>query len=277
MSGAVLVTTVHGRHEHLARQHASLAAGSIRPDHVVVVAMGDPLVADVVAAGPLAGRSRIVDVPCDTHLPLARARNQGASVAFGELGADLVVFLDVDCLAGTGLLEAYRDGWRRTGSRPRMLGGPVSYLDPPGPDGYRAADLAAAPPHAARPAPAPGDLVLAEDLRLFWSLSFALDASTWALVGGFDESYVGYGGEDTDFGQRAMAAGVPLWWVGGASAYHQWHPVSDPPVEHVRDIVRNANRFRDRWGWFPMEGWLSAFEARGLARPDPDDGTWVVA
>ncbi len=233
MSGTVVVTTVHGRHEHLARQHASLAAGSIRPDHVVVVAMGDPHVADVVAAGPLAGRTRVVDVPCDTHLPLARARNRGASVALDGLGADLVVFLDVDCLAGTGLLEAYRDGWRRTGPAPRVLSGPVSYLDPPGPDGYIAADLAAARPHAARPAPAPGDLVLAEDLRLFWSLSFALDASTWALVGGFDESYVGYGGEDTDFGQRAHAAGVPLWWVGGASAYHQWHPVSDPPVEHV--------------------------------------------
>ena len=142
MSGTVVVTTVHGRHEHLARQHASLAAGSIRPDHVVVVAMGDPLVADVVAAGPLAGRTRVVDVPCDTHLPLAQARNRGGALAFDELGADLVVFLDVDCLAGTDLLEAYRDGWRRTGPGPRMLSGPESYLDPPGPNGYRAATRA---------------------------------------------------------------------------------------------------------------------------------------
>jgi GT2 family glycosyltransferase len=157
-----------------------------------------------------------------------------------------------------------------------LLSGPVSYLDRPGPGGYRATDLAAAQPHPARPAPAAGDLLQAEDLRLFWSLSFALDASTWTLVGGFDESYDGYGGEDTDFGQRASVAGVPLWWVGGALAYHQWHPVSDPPVEHVEDIVRNANRFRQRWGWFPMEGWLNAFAARGLARPDPNDGTWHV-
>ena len=114
-------------------------------------------------------------------------------------------------------------------------------------------------------------------MRLFWSLSFALDASTWALVGGFDEAYLGYGGEDTDFGQRAGVAGVPLWWVGGASAYHQWHPVSDPPVEHVQDIVRNANRFREQWGWFPMQGWLTAFEARGLACPDPTTAAWASA
>jgi hypothetical protein len=47
-------------------------------------------------------------------------------------------------------------------------------------------------------------------------------------------------------------------------------------VEHLADIVENANRFRRRWGWFPMEGWLAAFEARGLARPDPRSGTWTT-
>ena len=118
MSGTVVVTTVHGRHEHLARQHASLAAGSIRPDHVVVVAMGDPQVADVVAAGPLAGRTRSSTSRATRHLPLARARNRGASVALDGWAPTCVVFLDVDCLAGTGLLEAYRDGWRRTGPGP---------------------------------------------------------------------------------------------------------------------------------------------------------------
>ena len=63
-------------------------------------------------------------------------------------------------------------------------------------------------------------------------------------------------------------AGVAGWWVGGATAYHQWHPVSDPPVEHLAAIVRNANRFHELWGWFPMEGWLAAFERAGLARRD---------
>jgi hypothetical protein len=52
--------------------------------------------------------------------------------------------------------------------------------------------------------------------------------------------------------------------------------VSDPPVEHLADIVRNANRFRERWGWFPMRGWLDAFAARGLAGPEPDGAAWRV-
>ena len=54
-----------------------------------------------------------------------------------------------------------------------------------------------------------------------------------------------------------------LIWAGGAHAYHQWHPVSSPPWEHIEDIVANANRFHDKWGTFPMEGWLEAFEAEG--------------
>ena len=47
---------------------------------------------------------------------------------------------------------------------------------------------------------------------------------------------------------------------------------SDPPVEHVADIVRNANLFHERWGWWPMAGWLEAFDARGLAHLR--DGRW---
>ncbi len=140
--------------------------------------------------------------------------------------------------------------------------------------GHPLTDLASVDPHPARPAPPAGAVERATDLRLFWSLSFAVDAATWTAVGGFDEGYEGYGGEDTDFGQRAAAAGVPMWWVGGATAYHQWHPVSSPPVEHLHDVVRNANRFHDTWGWFPMEGWLAAFEADGLAARLGD--RWVV-
>jgi N-acetylglucosaminyl-diphospho-decaprenol L-rhamnosyltransferase len=65
-----------------------------------------------------------------------------------------------------------------------------------------------------------------------------------------------------------------LWRTGGANAYHHWHPVSDPSVEHLGDIVRNANLFHDRWGWFPMTGWLQRFEALGLARFESTACRW---
>ena len=103
-----------------------------------------------------------------------------------------------------------------------------------------------------------------------------MSARSWKAVGGFDEGYVGYGGEDTDFAQRLGRAGGRLVWVGGARAFHQHHATSSPPVEHVHDIVVNANRFARRWGWWPMEGWLDAFADLGLARRRPD-GSWEPA
>jgi N-acetylglucosaminyl-diphospho-decaprenol L-rhamnosyltransferase len=272
------VTIVRGRHQHLARQHEWLDRGTRVPDHVVVVAMSDATVGDVVRNGPLSSRARLTAVPTGSRLPLAAARNHGATVAFEELEADLAVFLDVDCLPGPDLLTSYIDAHHRTrGTQPRLLNGPVCYLDPPGRGGYTEADLHGAEPHPARPAPETGQIVRSDEYHLFWSLSFAVDQPTWVELGGFDERYTGYGGEDTDFGQRARAVGAAMWWVGSARAHHQWHPVSDPPVEHVEDIVRNANLFHQRWGWFPMGGWLASFAEQGLAHLDEQTSCWRVA
>ena len=46
-------------------------------------------------------------------------------------------------------------------------------------------------------------------------------------------------------------------------------------LEHVTDIVRNAEVFRERWGATPMLGWLEAFEERGLVRRD-ERGRWLT-
>jgi N-acetylglucosaminyl-diphospho-decaprenol L-rhamnosyltransferase len=129
-------------------------------------------------------------------------------------------------------------------------------------------------PHAARPSPPDGELVEATPAQqvLFWSLSFAASADAWARIGGFDEGYVGYGGEDTDFAMRAAAAGVPLVWVGGAHAYHQHHPTSAPPWQHLDDILRNGRRYAERWGTWPMEGWLRAFSEAGAIAWDDERG-----
>jgi len=51
--------------------------------------------------------------------------------------------------------------------------------------------------------------------------------------------------------------------VGGAHAYHQWHPTTTPPWQHLDDILRNSATFARRWGEWPMAGWLRAFEAAG--------------
>ncbi len=243
-----VITIAAGRERHLARQQDGLAASTVAPDVRVVEHL----------------------TPQDGHLPLARGRNAGAARAL-QAGAELLVFLDVDCIPAPDLLARYRAA--AAADPGALLCGPVGYL-PPG-DHPLAGLPRLAEPHPARPVPRTGTLLLGGDHRLFWSLSFAVTRATWNQIGGFDEGYTGYGGEDTDFGQRARAAGVGLTWVGGAWAYHQHHETASPPVQHLDDILRNAARFHDRWGWWPMEGWLRAFDDLGLARYDAAAGTWV--
>ena len=275
------ITIVHGRHDHLERQLWGLASQSCRPDLVVVVAMDDAGVEPLVRRCVEAPTAPPVAVPTinrvDGRLPLAAARNLGVDTATSA-GATQLILLDVDCIPSSRVVERYCTVMDAVGDRrAHVLSGEVTYL-PPAPDGqdYRDLDLEAlASPHSARPILAPDEIRLADDLRLFWSLSFATTADTWRTLGGFDESYTGYGGEDTDFAQRLGAANGGLTWVGGARAFHQHHLTSDPPTEHVHDVVANANRFAARWGWWPMEGWLEAFARLGLARRLPD-GRWAV-
>ena len=254
-----VITVAAGRHEHLRTQRAGLLAGTVQPDRHVIVAMGDrELSTAVPAAGP---QALIRYLPANrSRLPLSAARNVGARVALAD-GAELLVFLDVDCIPGEWLIERYA---RACAVPHRLASGPVAYLPPPPPGGYRLSELAGSPGHPGRPVPADDEIVPGGDHTLFWSLSFALTASTWKRIGGFCEQYVGYGGEDTDFGQLARRAGVDHVWVGGAWAYHQYHESHDPPLVHVHDIVRNAQIFERRWGWKPMQGWLREFEQRGL-------------
>ncbi|MEH3139078.1 MAG: glycosyltransferase family 2 protein [Mycobacterium kyogaense] len=253
-----VITVVHGRHAHIAAQEAGLARSRLAPDDRIVVAMADPAIATL--TGP---HTHVVSCAADpAALPLARARNIGARAAL-DRGAELLIFLDVDCIPGRDLIGGYLAAHRQV-DRPALLCGPVTYL-PPAPGGYpidRLDELT--DPHPARPAPPPGVLQSEPNHDLFWSLSFACAAATWARLGGFCEDYVGYGGEDTDVASCAAAQSIPLFWIGGAHAYHQHHPVSDPPVEHVAAIVANARVFRRRWGRWPMVGWLDSFERDGL-------------
>jgi hypothetical protein len=133
------------------------------------------------------------------------------------------------------------------------------------------------PPHPARPNPIAGTSISSQDWQLFWSLSFAVSTMTWQRLGGFHEEYVGYGGEDTDLGYRAFRQGLPLRWLGGADAFHQYHKTQSPPVQHRDDIIDNATVFHRRWGFWPMQGWLDAFAELGLADYDAAGDRWLRA
>ena len=271
-----VVTVVHGRTEHLRNQLAGLVRSSVPIDLHVLVAIDDD---EVAASVPVHDRhTRVVPLRSETRrLPVAAARNLGAQTAIDD-GAELLIFLDVDCIPGSDLVHGYQRAAGDPAHRTGLLCGPVTYLPEAGPGGYDLAtlDLHVAP-HPARPAPGPSEIVTSTDYELFWSLSFAVTVPVWQRIGGFCTQYTGYGGEDTDFAQTAAAEAITMRGLGGAHAFHQHHPISDPPVEHLDDIMLNAGIFHRRWGWWPMQGWLDAFEARGLIRFDRHGRPRIVA
>jgi GT2 family glycosyltransferase len=76
-----------------------------------------------------------------------------------------------------------------------------------------------------------------EDFRLVISAVLGVDRALWAAVGGFDETFVGYGGEDWDFGWRA--------WLAGATFAHEpaavaWHDGRDAGARDLDVAAKNA-------------------------------------
>ena len=252
------------RAPHLLNQLAALAGHADVERIVVWIDDDDP---------PSMDADRILRVDRGpAGLRLATARNTGATAAIAS-GAALIVFLDADCVPGADLLDRYRAA--ALAHPDAVLAGPVTYL-PPGSDASdRSALQRATAPHAARPNPPDRttQMAAADEYPLFWSLSFAMTVATWQRIGGFHEAYEGYGGEDTDFAFTLRNRGVPLIWVGGAHAYHQYHPTSSPPWQHLDDILRNGARFAQRWGEWPMTGWLRAFAEEGAVKWD--GSSWV--
>ncbi|RFA13691.1 glycosyltransferase [Subtercola boreus] len=264
---AVVTLFSAARLEHARNQFAWLAgaAASERPDRVIGVWL------DEEPPPAIDGVTVIHQPPGADGLRLARGRNAGAASAI-EGGAEILVFLDADCLPGPDLLGLY--GEAAVGHPESVLCGPVTYLpegtQPLTPDQLRAATA----PHGARPNLPTGETKAGTDgeYDLFWSLSFACMSRLWLRTGGFDEAYEGYGAEDTDFAARLRSSAIELRWVGGAHAYHQYHPTSSPPWQHLDDILRNAALYRERWGSWPMEGWLAAFAEAGAIMLV--NGTW---
>ncbi len=254
-----VVVPAKGRPDHLANLVAGLAGQTLRPVELIVAAMqGEPY--DLPPAPFPVRQLHIVADP----LPLAAARNVAARAALG----DLLVFLDMDCIPTPDLIADYA-GFARDFDG--LLMGEVMYLPGGATDGDWSFDTfaAIAEKHSDRRGPPPRGIEVCADYRCFWSLNFAMRRTIFARSGGFDERYVGYGGEDTDYGKAIDRAGIRLAWIKGGLAYHQYHPHHMPPVHHLDSVVRNAELFEAKWGYRTMGHWLHAFRLMGLVDDAP--------
>lgn len=252
-----VLTLVRGREAHLGNLLKSIAAQTTAPDEVVIAWMQDAPFEDLPDPGcPV----RNVMVPGEP-MPLAKARNRAAEAASG----DLLIFLDVDCIASPRTVAAYRAA---ASEQDGLFLGEVFYL-PAGAVGdtldFASLDRLGQthpakpviPAHGVREEPNAGEL---------WGLSFALPRQLYLAIGGMDEAFVGYGGEETDFAARIAASGLRFFWTGGARCYHQHHTISVPPLQHFEHILRNAGLFHNRHGRWCMDYWLGQFNDQGLIR-----------
>ena len=256
---ASVLTIVRGRQEHLVRMIEGLNRQTVPPGELVIAFMQPRPMRDLPETDfPV--RTVVVD---RNYLPLAEARNAAARAAtFRNL-----IFLDVDCVPSPTLVESYMDALDAADG---VMQGEVLYLpemDADAPLDYDAYD-AVGRAHPSRP-PIPSDGLLGEpDMGMLWGLSFAMRRRLFLKVGGLDERFTGYGGEETDFARGLKELDAQLYWCGGARAYHQHHAVSRPPLQHFGDIVRNARLYHEKWGEWCMDYWLSQLHDMGFIHWD---------
>ena len=175
----------------------------------------------------------------DRGFRAAAARNLGAAAATGEV----LVFLDADTTPEPSYVErlvrlpalvpdTVTVGRRvhadlaGAGDLPVEVAGPAGRLDPPAwlTDGLRDSR----------------HLLDADDSSYRFVLSAVLCCSRWFFeeVGGFDETFTGYGGEDWEWADRAWRHGAVLAHVADAVA---WHDGPDWAGREVEEAARVKN------------------------------------
>ena len=71
--------------------------------------------------------------------------------------------------------------------------------------------------------------------------SIAITRAGFDAIGGMDEGFIGWGGEDNEFWERAST--LRLWPFGGLPLVHLWHPAQAGKQDPLNDTAR---RYRER-------------------------------
>ncbi len=125
---------------------------------------------------------------------------------------EVLIFLDGDQLASPELLAAHLDVHRRYG---------VVFVQGwyPLAQGYDRHGASLMYERSLQRSVAPIDSAHATTPHI-WSANISCRRESWDKIGGFDETFREYGGEDTDFGLRIAALGVQFIFEPRALSYH---------------------------------------------------------
>ncbi|MDM7953670.1 MAG: glycosyltransferase [Cyanobium sp. CZS 25K] len=205
----------------LATLESLAAQEGVRLECLVIEQDSEPRIAD-----------RLPDWVRHIHGPLPDPtapynRSHTFNLGAREALAPVLLLHDNDMLVPTGyarrLLERISRGYAVV--NPKRF---VFYLD----ETHSAAVLAGSGAYDARPAEA-----IVQNLEAGGSM--AITAEAYAAIGGMDEGFVGWGGEDNEFWDRCLTR--PTWIWGYEPIVHLWH--RGQPLKHQKD---NPNLERAR-------------------------------
>lgn len=255
-----IVTIIKGRRKQLTNLLDSVKASTILPADVQIVCMDNPDGIEI----PEGLNIKIHFIKNENHLPLAAARNLGIKAT----ETNHIIFIDVDCIVSPTLFKTML----RNLKAENVITAYPLYLRTVPDNGIYAELKKQAVPHPLREQIHAGKKV---DHLQFWSLIFAIKKESFKKIGGFDESFTGYGAEDTDFAMSFNKAGIDLIF---AQDYilHQYHDKYDPPLNYFDSIIENAKRYKQKWDVLPMKRWLRAFEKLDLIKIDLDDNILII-
>ncbi|MHA6782225.1 glycosyltransferase [Pseudonocardia saturnea] len=249
-----VVVTHYRQPRQLAATWAALCAQTLPPAEVVIADYGSPERPRNPVGGPPV---RVVTQP-DRGFRAAAARNLGVRHSGGEV----LVFLDADTVPEPGFLAALT---RRAAVCPDVLAvGRRRHADlsglAPGADPRTLPELPE--PAWLREGYAGSRDLLDADGRSFRYVISAVLACRRSLfddLGGFDERFVGYGGEDWDLAYRAWNAGAVLVHERAAVAWHDGPDWAGRPDEQDRKDQEAAR----------LAALVPEPSTRGAVRPGP--------
>lgn len=197
-----VITVTHGRRALVVHKAEALARQSLPAERFEwrVLANGDPEAADALRALELPFRTVVLE--SDANLPIAAARNRAAA----DARSPLLLMSDDDVLPGPSCLSVHLEAQRaHPGS---VMVGALRL-----PESLRAGRRRE-----------PFERAAAVAGRALWinatGANTSLPRALFERVGGYDERYVLYGGEDPDLAWRLRAEGVRFRYLPGAWAHH---------------------------------------------------------
>jgi len=193
-------------------------------------------------------------IRADSNLGRARNRNQG----FQKAAGDLIISIDGDMVPGPDFVDKYSEAWSEFPDGV-FLGG---YRNPQGRSlkPYQRYFITRGRLSLQRGIGLPG--------KYFTSGNFSIRRDLYKRLSGFDTSFEGWGGEDTDFGLRLQKADIPIHNIPDAFCYHYDNKGMSQIIEQYENF--GSNGYPRLLNKYPVDvifdkGWL-------LGLPDSGNG-----